>query len=581
MKMNRREFLKAAGITGLSAAALATLCACGAKETSASTTAPTDAQITGPATAPTDPPVTAHPDDWDFMAEGCFRPSYPANVDEIPTGFTTSKDELIIRMAQDEGSMDPLSGGLYVTPACIFNLCGTSMLAAGYVDGGIDMQINKYSACDSMTWDDDHMGVTFHIRKGAHFHNGDPVTSADLAFSVRRLSSNARFSYINFENITCVDDDTLYIPMTRQDGNFLFIMGIFVHIFSEKVYNEYVEKGKEADFFYCSEGTCGMYEITEWVSGDHVTLKADHTHYLVPTIETVTVRFIADNTVAMMELETGGIDLLYGPSTPDIQNVLAGRYGDAISGVENAGDVMTLLGMNIAGKFSDLNLRYAVTHAVDWKTVIKAAWGVMGSEPTTILASTLYGLENTSDWWQSMYDVEKAKECLANSAYADGVKLSLIIGNGANVVAASEMLKNYLNKVGIDLDIQTYDVATQSDIIGKNDGWDLWIRDFGGYGMTWGSNFIEGGTYHKICHFDVTEPDNAKELFDLGIQLSSTLDHDTFAAVAKKIQSGYLEGKFFYFFPITQAKIVTLGTAELHNWFRTKDNLYIADSYFE
>ena len=47
MKMNRREFLKAAGITGLSAAALATLCACGAKETSASTTAPTDAQITG------------------------------------------------------------------------------------------------------------------------------------------------------------------------------------------------------------------------------------------------------------------------------------------------------------------------------------------------------------------------------------------------------------------------------------------------------------------------------------------------------------------------------------------------------
>ena len=324
-----------------------------------------------------------------------------------------------------------------------------------------------------------------------------------------------------------------------------------------------------------------MYEITEWVSGDHVTLKADHTHYLVPTIETVTVRFIADNTVAMMELETGGIDLLYGPSTPDIQNVLAGQYGDAISGVENAGDVMTLLGMNIAGKFSDLNLRYAVTHAVDWKTVIKAAWGVMGSEPTTILASTLYGLENISDWWQSMYDVEKAKECLANSAYADGVKLSLIIGNGSNVVAASEMLKNYLNKVGIDLDIQTYDAATQSDIIGKNDGWDLWIRDFGGYGMTWGSNFIEGGTYHKICHFDVTEPDNAKELFDLGIQLSSTLDHDTFAAVAKKIQDGYLEGKFFYIFPITQAKIVTLGTAELHNWFRTKDNLYIADSYFE
>ena len=99
MKMNRREFLKAAGITGLSAATLATLCACGAKGTSASTTAATDAQITGPAAAPTDPPVTANPDDWDFMAEGCFRPSYPANVDEIIDGILAK----VIRIKKFKG----------------------------------------------------------------------------------------------------------------------------------------------------------------------------------------------------------------------------------------------------------------------------------------------------------------------------------------------------------------------------------------------------------------------------------------------------------------------------------------------
>lgn len=581
MNMNRRDFLKAAGLTGLSAASLMALCACGKKDTPAATQATSAPAATQAATAPTDPPVVEHPDDWDFMEMGSFRSSYPVSVDEIPTGFATNKDELVIRIPGDDGSMDPNAGGLYVGPANIFNLCGTNMLAPGYVDGGIDMQINKYSACDSMVWDDDHMGVTFHVRDGAHFHNGDPVTSADLAFSVRRFSANVRFGYIDFENITCVDDSTLYIPMTRQDGNFLFIMGIFVHIFSEKVYNKYVEDGKEADFFFCSEGTCGMYEITEWVSGDHITLKADHTHYLVPNIETITFRVIADNTVAMMELETGGIDVLFNPATNDIQNVLAGQYGDQISGVENAGDVMSILGMNIAGKLADVNMRLAVTHAIDWKTVVKAAWGIMGSEPTTILASTLYGLENTSEWWQGMYDVEKAKECLAKTEYANGTDLVMVINSTPQFVAASEMLKNYLSKIGLNLEIQTYDAATQSDIIGGVEDWDLWIRDFGGYGMTWGSNFIQGGTYHKICHFDVTEPENAEELFGLGVQLSSTLDHEKFAAVAKEIQDGYLDGKFFYFFPITQAKIVTLGTTELHNWFRTKDNMYVADSYFD
>ena len=581
MKMNRRDFLKAAGMTGLTAASLAALCACGKKEDSAHTSAPAATQATQGAAAPTDPPVIEHPDDWDFLTQGTFRSSYPVSVDDIATGFTTNKDELVIRVPSDDGSMDPNAGGLYVAPANIFNLVGGNMLAPGYVDGGIDMQINKYSICDSMVWDDDHMGVTFHVRDGAHFHCGDPVTSADLAFSVRRFSTNVRFSYIDFENITCVDDSTVYIPMTRQDGNFLFIMGIFVHIWSEKVYNKYVDEGKEADYWYSSEGTCGMYEIAEWVSGDHITLKADHTHFLVPNIETVIFRVIADNTVAMMELETGGVDILFSPSTPDIQNVLAGQYGDQISGVENCGDVMSIMGMNIAGNLKDVNLRHAVTHAIDWKTVVKAAWGIMGSEPTTILASTLYGLENTADWWQNMYNVEKAKEYLAKTEFANGGKLVMVINSTAQFVAASEMLKNYLSKIGLDLEIQTYDAATQSDIIGGTENWDLWIRDFGGYGMTWGSNFIEGGTYHKICHFDVTEPENAAELFGLGAKMSSTLDRDEFTKVAKEIQDGYLDGKFFYFFPITQSKIVTLGSAELHNWFRTKDNLYIADAYFD
>lgn len=575
--MTRRDFLKAAGLTGLGAASLAALSACSGKEEPAKQPSGTQ----GGSDASQTPAPTTHPDAWDIAAEGRFRSSRPENVDEIPAGFPTGRDRLIIRLDQDAGSLDPMQGGVYAQPSAIFNLCGTAMLTAGYVDGGIDFQINQYTLCDSMVWDDDMLGVTFHIRDNAYFHNGDPVLASDAVFSIKRFKENVRFSYIDFDNITVKDEKSLYIPLNRGDGNFLFIMGIFCRVFSEKAYNEAVANGAEADFFYSSEGTCGMYEIEEWVSSDHVTLKADPNFYKPATIENITIRFIADNTVAMMELETGGIDLMYTPSSTDVVNVLNGQYADAISGIEDDGDVMTILGFNIAGALSDLNLRYALVHAVDWKAIIKAAWGVLGAEPGTILASTLYGLNDTSDWWQNVYDVDKAKEYLAKTKYPDGLEMTLVITNGANVVAASEMLAKYLGEINIKLSIETYDTATQGSKINSTDGWDLWIRDWGGYGMTWGSNFIEGGTYDAVCHPAVTEPDHAKEMYELGVKLSSTLDREQFKAVAKELQDGYLDGKFFYFFPITQVKAVTLGTAQLHNWYKCKDNLYIADAYFE
>ena len=572
MELTRRDFLKAAGLTGLGAASLAALSACSGKT-------PSPGQPGKNGTGDGAPAV--HPDEWDIAAKGCFRPSRPENVDEIPGGFPTSRDRLIIRLDQDAGSLDPMQGGVYAQPSAIFNLCGTSMLAAGYVDGGIDFQVNQYTLCDAMTWDDDMLCVTFHIRDNAYFHNGDPVLASDAAFSVKRFRENVRFSYIDFENIAVKSDKELYIPLNRGDGNFLFIMGIFCRVFSERAYNEAVAGGAEADFFYSSEGLCGMYEIEEWVASDHVTLKADPNFYKPAVIDTITFRFIADNTVAMMELETGGIDVLYTPSNTDVTNVLDGQYAESISGIEDSGDVMTILGFNIAGSLSDLNLRYAVVHAVDWRTIIKTAWGVLGSEPTTILASTLYGLSDTAGWWQGIYDVEKAKEYLAKTAYPNGLEMTLVITNGANVVAASEMLAKYLGEIGIKLSIETYDTATQGSMINHTEGWDLWIRDWGGYGMTWGSNFIEGGTYDTVCHPAVTEPDHAKEMYDLGVKLSSTLDREQFKAVAKELQDGYLDGRFFYFFPITQVKSVTLGAAQFHNWYKCKDNLYLADAYFE
>ena len=67
----------------------------------------------------------------------------------------------------------------------------------------------KYSLSpDGLTW-------TFNVRKGIKFHNGDPLTSADVVFSLQRFgskeSTNPWSPYIlkNNESITAKDDYTV------------------------------------------------------------------------------------------------------------------------------------------------------------------------------------------------------------------------------------------------------------------------------------------------------------------------------------------------------------------------------------
>src|SRR5689334_24169835 len=111
---------------------------------------------------------------------------------------------------------------------------------------------------ESYTISDDGLTYTFKLRQGVKFHNGRPMTPADVKYSIERAvdpktqsPGGGYFSAIDgydamaggkaseLSGIRVVDDKTVAITLTRPDATFLHLMAInFAYI----VPKEEVEK---------------------------------------------------------------------------------------------------------------------------------------------------------------------------------------------------------------------------------------------------------------------------------------------------------------------------------------------------
>jgi len=505
---------------------------------------------------------------------------WPGQIPEFDENAVSSKDTLVVRMDIDNASLDNVNGSNTYASSVVFNAVGSCLLAEGVDENGNDnFIIQKHSLADSMVWDDDMMGVTFHIKSNATFHSGSKVTAEDVVFSLQRYSENARYDYIDFPNITAVDEETVYIPLNYKSGEIYSTIGRNGRIMEKALYEKAVAAGKEADFFYESDGLSGPYEITEWVSGDHVTLTAYDGYFGgAAKIKTVLIRFIPDNTVAGMELEAGTVDIVYSPDFSDVSRALNGEYGDQINIYQDCSDMLCYLGINFAGPMADDNLRSAVLHGIDWQQVYDVAFAGKYAKPSTFYAGTFLFLKDTSEWWDSYYDPDLAKEYLANSDYPGGTKLTIIHNNLEEYVACCEILKNQLANLGIELDIVGYDSSTWAATMQGTEGWDLYLRTWGGNGYC----VTPVKTLASVtAHVDVTKPEMYDAIVAASDEFTAALDQNEAAKLFADIQDKTTSGEYLYMFPVAQELAQILYSSQLKGFSRIGPAFYFSDAYFE
>ncbi len=381
-------------------------------------------------------------------------------------------------MDSDDGgmaaSMDTCNGGANVGGTLVIgsnqvprHLNGT--VQSGYATAVPGTQLNaspllyddEYNPMPYLahSWEiaDDGLSVTLQLVEDAVFHDGMPITSADVAFSVLTAQEHHPFKPM-FEPVTGVDtpdEHTAVINLSRPHPAILLAMSpgllpvIPKHIFDDG--QEMPTHPRNTENFVGS----GPFQLTEYEAGTIIRMERFDDFFVegAPCLDEIVMQIIPDATNIVLGLENGEIDLsvTLGPSA----NILRLMDNESVTvssdGHEAIGQVQWLE-MNVDDPaLSDQRVRQAIAYAVDRDFMIDALdQGLTIPATSGIVTASPFHNSSVNPYDQ---DLDRARSLLADAGYGDG-ELSLTIDwiPGAQIVYA-EYVQQALEEIGISVEL--------------------------------------------------------------------------------------------------------------------------------
>ncbi len=319
----------------------------------------------------------------------------------------------------------------------------------------------------------DGLTYTFKLRDDAKWHDGEPLTAADVVFSHNTIVNpdfvaGTRIGHDKVAEISAPDDQTVTMTLSEPYAPFLFVWGD-TYIVPEHILKD-VEDLNTAEFNSTAPVGSGPFKFVERVPGDHITLEANtEYHGPGPYLDKVIFKYVPDLTGLFTQFKTGEVDVT------GIQGITADNYAEAqtIEGkVINAGPSSTVefIYMN-HGKpvFQDKAVREAMYAAMDKANIIDTVYYGVQTPTESYLPQQSWAYN--PDLAGQTYDVAAAMKILDDAGWApgadgirekDGVKLSFTNSTTAgNKVReqAQQYLQQTWKEAGIDMQINNMPAA--------------------------------------------------------------------------------------------------------------------------
>lgn len=384
------------------------------------------------------------------------QPQTDANGSD--SNVTAVKDTLTVVNNSEVQSLDPTGTTAAPSFQCISQMMET--LVEMDEDGNYVMKL-----AESIDQVDD---VTYlvHLRQGIKFHNGEEMKASDVVFTYQRACASAKaaanMAELDPEGIVEVDEYTVQFKTKNPIATFYNVLtrnnGMIV---SQKAVEE---AGENVD------RTCvgtGPYMFVDWQAGVQITMKSFDDYWGEKAkIPNVVYRFVDDANSRVVMLEAGEADMIYSVPTTGV-DVLAGNNNVQV--VEQASNSVRWFFMNTnVEPTNDINVRKAIAYALDTETLTYAVFGDHAVAATSFLAPNILG--HTADLETYSYNMEKAKEYLAEAGYPDGglnIKLTMWSQTVQNSMA--EIIQAQLGEIGINVEIDALESAAFSAALGSGE----------------------------------------------------------------------------------------------------------------
>ncbi len=334
----------------------------------------------------------------------------------------------------------------------------------------------------------------FHLREGVLFHDGSPLTAADVVYtyeSIRggKIASPHKGAYEWIKEVVAEDPLTVRFDLASPYGPFLsrLTRGI--------VSKAAAEKAGEA--FGRMPVCTGPYRVERFVPESSGELVANDGYFgEKPMTRRLHFRVIKDDNVRVLKLMKGDIDLVQNAVPPMLMGALL--KNPELSIESDVGIVMAYMGMNLTDPIlKDPKVREAIALTIDRDAIISHRFKGLAVKANSILSPDNWAYAENLP--QGEYDPARARALLDEAGYPDpdgeGGKprftLTFKTSTVKERVDTARMIAEQLRAVGIAARVAPYEWATFFRDIRRG--------NFQIYTLSW-VGVTEPDIFYEVCH---------------------------------------------------------------------------------
>jgi peptide/nickel transport system substrate-binding protein len=415
--LTRRQLLRRAGAGGLALSAPALLAACGG---SSSNPAAAKKAATGPV-QPVDHLT------W---------------LSNIGTSMDSAK------------SADVLTSGLVTEPILIYD---ANLKPVGHL-------AESFRAVDPSTY-------VYKVRQGVKFSDGTPLTAEDVAFAMLRhadpkVGSGFAGLIPPLKGIEVTGPDEVTVRLKTANATWQYLPALML-VAPKKLFQE---QGKD----YGAPGRpvigTGPYLLKSFRGSDRAEFEVNNAYWgRKPIAKRLTMVNVSDAQTPMLAMRSGDADGTFGVSASILRDW---KRIPAITLTTRQAPHLAFASFDVATKpWNDVHVRRAFTHALDKKGLVGALLKGAGQAENSMLPPAMLSGKVSPDRQREIYaslpvydfDLAKARQELAQSAYANGLTATLWYYAGDTTEKIALTWQRSLKKIGVNLKLLVMDENNGTD----------------------------------------------------------------------------------------------------------------------
>jgi peptide/nickel transport system substrate-binding protein len=322
---------------------------------------------------------------------------------------------------------------------------------------------------------------TVTLRDDVYFSDGSRLDADVLLWNFTNFKTNSQTASTHFGDVASFekkDNKTVAIHLSQWNSQIPYSLNSVPGLmYSKKAFDEH-----GLDWTMKNPVGTGPYVLDSWVNGEIKTFKKNPNYWnkqVKVTFDSIEFRVVKDEMSAQAALLSGDIDGYHAGSFA-MQSALTSQGFNVASGTMWYTIYFLIFASAVPNSpLADVRVRQAIGYAIDSESIAK------NIDKGLSFASNQYAVEGTPFYGKDVkgygYDVNKAKQLLAEAGYPNGFVTTIYTGTDQPMDRYMVAVQGYLAAVGIKLNLVYQDVSlwTTKTLYGIDEGMILAGHGFG------------------------------------------------------------------------------------------------------